>query len=355
MLLAVLLIAAVALSLSSCGNEGQSIEGKNVVTFELMGGTLELKTSSVNTKINFAYHPGTYILDPSEIPGYKLFRQEYNFTGWYTSPECKPGEKWDFDTPFNTETLMLYAGWEKAIKYSYSVYYVEDGESILLGSYDVKSGAAFEDWRKFANLRSGYTPMGYYSNKDLTAAWDTEYKHPGGEVDTEIPVYVDYIEGEWKLVDEFSELRSALKAGENVYLTADIDCQGADLGLSGIYNGILEGNGYTISGLKTTKSGSLRPAVSIFKELGEKAEIRNVTFSGVTYDFSGIMDNVTTAKVAALAVTANGAKITGVTVTGTIVTNYAGELPMLNEAVFEADAATEITEFTATITVDIQN
>ena len=83
----VLLIAVMAFTLSACGNEGQSLEGKNIVTFELTGGTLELKPSSVDTKINFAYHPGTYILDPAQIPGYKLFRQEYNFTGWYTSTE----------------------------------------------------------------------------------------------------------------------------------------------------------------------------------------------------------------------------------------------------------------------------
>lgn len=352
---AVLVVMLTVLMLSACGNEGQSLEGKNIVTFELNGGTLELKTSSVNTKINFAYHPGTYILDPAEIPGYKLFRQEYNFTGWYTSPDCKADEKWDFDTPFNTETLTLYAGWEKAIKYSYGVYYIDGGESILLGSYDVKAGGTFDDWRKFAGTRKGYTPMGYYSDKDLTTAWDSTYAHPGGEVDTLIPVYVDYIEGEWTLVDDFSELRAALRAGENVYLTADIDCAGEELGLNGIYNGIFEGNGHTVSGLKTVKSGSLRPAVSIFKELGADAEIRNVSFTNVAYDFTGIKDGTSTLKVAALAITSTGAKVTNVSVSGTVTTNYAGELPRLNEAIFEADNATEVVNFTANVTVNVQN
>ena len=166
---------------------------------------------------------------------------------------------------------------------------------------------------------------------------------------------MNYIEGNWKLVDNFEKLRSALKAGENVYLTADIDCAGGVLALTGSYKGILEGNGYTISGLKTEKSGTLRPAVSIFKELGDKAEIRNVNFTDVSYDFTGIKDNVTALKVAALAVTSTGAKITNVSVTGTITTNYAGELLMLNEAVYEPDGATVVTEFAADINIVIQN
>ena len=352
--LAVIVIAILALSLSSCGNEGQSIEGKNVVTFELNGGTLELKTSSVDTKINFAYHPGTYILDPSEIPGYKLFRQDYDFTGWYTSPECDPDDKWNFKTPFETETLTLYAGWEKSVKFTYGVYYVQNGESFLLGSYDVKSGATFSDWRPYATTRKDYTPIGFYSDKELTTAWDGTFTHPGGEVDTEIPVYVKYIEGNWKLVDDFNELRSALKAGENVYLTADIDCAGEDLGLSGIYNGLFEGNGYTVSGLKTVKSGSIRPSVAIFKDLGDKAEIRNVTFADVAYDFTGIKDSATALKISALAVSSAGAEISNVSVTGTVTTNYADELPRLNEAVYEADDATVVTDFTANINIVIQ-
>ena len=352
---AVLLIATLALTLSGCGNEGQSLEGKNIVTFELNGGTLELKTSSVDTNINFAYHPGTYILDPTEIPGYKLFRQGYIFTGWYTTKECNAGDEWNFDTPFNSETLTLYAGWKEAIKYTYAVYYVDNGNSVKLGSYDVDAGARFEDWRKYAEARTDYTPIGYYADMNLTTAWDGAFTHPGGETDTEIPVYVDYIQGNWKLVNSFSGLRSAIDAGENVYLTANIDCQGAELSLtSSVYNGIFEGNGFTVSGLKVVKSGSLRPSMAIFKELGSSAEIRNVTFSNVSYDLTGIKDNVTTLKVAALAINSQGAKITNVSVTGTVTTNYEGELPKLNQAVYESDATATLTNFTATITVDIQ-
>lgn len=356
LLFAVLLIATLTLVLSGCGNEGQSLEGKNIVTFELNGGTLELKTSSVDTNINFAYHPGTYILDPVTIPGYKLFRQGYHFTGWYTSQECNAADKWNFDTPFNTETLTLYAGWKEAIKYSYAVYYIENGESVKLGSYDVDAGARFEDWRKYAETRYNYTPVGYYSDRDCTTAWSATYAHPGGEEDTEIAVYVDYIEGNWKLVNSFSGLRSALESGSNIYLTADIDCQGAELSLTnGNYNGIFEGNGFTISGLKVVKSGTRRPSMAILKDLGADAEIRNVTFANVSYDLTEIKDKVTTLKVAALAINSLGAKITNVSITGTVTTNYTGELPRLSEAIYESEAVVTISGFTADITVDVQN
>jgi uncharacterized repeat protein (TIGR02543 family) len=355
LLFAVLLIATLTLALSGCGSEGQSLEGKNIVTFDLNGGTLELKTSSVDTSINFAYHPGTYILDPVKIPGYKMFRQGYNFTGWYTTKECNAGDKWNFETPFLAETLTLYAGWEEAIKYTYTVYYVDNGAGVALGSYEVEEGARFDDWRKYAGTRADHTPVGYYSDINFTTAWNESFAHPGGDVDTEIPVYVDYIPGNWKLVDSFSSLRSALEANNNIYLTANIDCKGAELALtSGNYNGIFEGNGFTVSNFKVAKTGSVRPSMAIFKELGANAEIRNVSFANVAFDLKDIKESVTTVKVAALAINSLGAKITNVAVSGTVTTNYSGDLSRLNEAFYESAAQATVTGFTANITVEVQ-
>ena len=354
------LLFAVALTfvLSGCGRQEQSIDGLNVVTFELGGGTLEMKTSSVDTKINFAYHPGTYILDPVNIPGYRVYRSDYNFTGWYTSPDCKPSEKWDFKTPFNTKSLTLYAGWEKAIKYTYTVYYVDNGEAKSLGSYDVKAGESFSDWRKFAESRSDHTPTGFYSDSTFATPWDDSFTHPGGAADTDVAVYVDYIDGIWTLVDSFSKLKSALKSGENVYLTADVDCGGeilVDPSLTTSYGGIFEGNGYTVSNFKVPKSGSLRPSIAIFKTLAEGAEIRNVSFTSVTYDLTGVGENVSAVKASAIATDARGAKISSVSVSGTLKTNYTKETLSLKGAIYETEAVAEITDFVSNVTVDIQN
>ena len=124
----VILTLTLIFALSGCAGEDDVFEGKYTVTFELNGGTLDYKTSSVDTNIKYAYEPNTYVLDISKIDGYKLTKNGYVFTGWYTGETCLPTEKWDFGNILDKEELTLYAGWEVAITYSYTVYYV-DGEN----------------------------------------------------------------------------------------------------------------------------------------------------------------------------------------------------------------------------------
>lgn len=352
------LVALLTLAMSGCDRGGYDIDGMNVVTFEMQGGMLEYGTSSTDTNINFAYYPGTYILDPTTIPNYSLIRQDYNFTGWYTTPECNSTDKWDFSTPFNAQTLTLYAGWEKAIKFTYTVYFVDgEGQSVSLGQYEVKTGDAFSDWRGFAELRDGYTPMGYYSDIELSTKWDDTTIHPGGDADLDIPVYVDYIEGEWTLVNDFASLRDAIKRGENVYLQSDIDCGGevlVDHLLVTTYSGVFEGNQHSVSNFKVEKSGSLRPSIAIFKALGQDAVIRNVSFTNVSFNLGEIGANVTTVKAAALAVEATGATIQNVSVSGTLTTSYTGELDKLQSVAYESSDVTQ-EGFSADITLKTSN
>ena len=99
LIITALVIAALTLVLSGCGSSESEFEGKTIVTFNLQGGTLNYGTSSTNTYIKYAYDPGTYLLDPSkDFSNYKLSLNGYNFTGWYTSEECNPEDKWDFST-----------------------------------------------------------------------------------------------------------------------------------------------------------------------------------------------------------------------------------------------------------------
>lgn len=359
LLIVIALVALLTLAMSGCDKGGYDIDGMNVVTFEMQGGMLEYGTSSTDTKINFAYHPGTYILDPTTIPNYSLMRQDYNFTGWYTTPECNAADKWDFSTPFNTQTLTLYAGWEKAIKFTYTVYFVDgEGASVSLGQYEVKTGDTFSDWREFAKGRDGYTPMGYYSDITLETEWDYSTTHPGGDADLDIPVYVDYIVGEWALVNDFASLRDAIKKGENVYLQSDIDCGGEmliDPLLVSVYSGIFEGNNYTVSNFVcTNSSGAIRPSIAIFKSLGAGAEIKNVSFTDVSFNLGDVRSTVTTVKAAALAVEAANVTIKNVSVSATLTTNYTGELSKLQSAVYEENGVTQ-EGFSANVTLNITN
>ena len=144
-LLILISLMAIALpltiALSGCAGGTDDFEGKNIVTFYVNGGILNYGTSSTKTSVNFAYYPGTYILDPTEdIPTYSLTRSGYDFTGWSTDEACTPSSKWDFNTPFEIEKLTLYAGWEVAIKYTYSVNYVDGENTTTLGNYSVSAG-----------------------------------------------------------------------------------------------------------------------------------------------------------------------------------------------------------------------
>ena len=350
-------------ALSGCSGGDDDFEGKNIVTFMVNGGILNYGTSSTKTSVNFAYHPGTYILDPSEdIPNYSLSRSGYNFTGWYTDEACTPSSKWDFSKPFNVPNLTLYAGWEKAVKFTYSVYYVDEtnGNEVKLGNYVAIDGDRFSDWKDFAGQRAGYTCIGYYSDKELTTPWDVAFTHPGGQTDLDIPVYAKYIEGEWELVENFEELKHAVAVG-NVYLTADIDCGGKEFSI-GNFSGIFNGNGYKISNFKVNKSGAAStPSSSIFRRLMSTAEIVNVTFENVSFNFTEIRESTesitVTPKVAALALDMQaGAKVNNVAVTGTLVTNYTGELSTINSVYYYDVTPDEaimsgVDNFSANITV----
>ena len=356
----VALFAALTVLLSGCAGSKDPIAGKNVVTFDVNGGILSYGTSSTKGSINYAYYPGTLIKDPVNFNNYKITRNGYNFTGWYTSPECKPSEKWDFEnTYFEIEKLTLYAGWELAIKYTYSVNYVDGESTVTLGSYSVSKGDKFNDFKKLANKRDNYTPYGYYSDPECTIPWDATTTHPGGEVDLDIPVYVNYIEGNWIIVDSFDELKSALKSG-NVYLTADIDCGGAELYVTNSFGRIFEGNGHKVTNFTVPKKGNTySPTCAIFSKLASGADIRNVSFENVTYQFMSISTHQDTkVSVAALAVKLEaGVKITNVSVSGTFETDYNGDLSCLNQVYYSTDIEGDnlldgVTNFSADIIVN---
>jgi len=350
------LVLTLTLTLSGCGREELDLSDKSIVVFELNGGTIDFKTSSTNTRINFAYQPGTKILDPAkDIPNYSLLREGYEFTGWYTSAECLPGDEWDFDTIFEEESLTLYAGWKKIPVYTFALYYTDGDKTVKHDEvYKVEAGKGFDDWKNIAAKREGYTPYGYYSDKELTQKWDGDFKHPGGESDLEIPVYVKYIKGNWALVNDVEALINAYNMGKNIYLLNDIECEGAELAFGGVYTGIFEGNNYTISNFTVNKSGqALIPQCSIFSNLGENSEIRNVKFDNVTYNLFEISSIAKMVKVSALAKSANGAKISNVTITGKLMTDYEGDLSKLEEPFYD-DSTAEVSEFEAEITVEKQ-
>lgn len=347
LLFVMILIAVLAVCLPGCGMKEQSLDGLYVVTFELGGGTMETATASTDTSIKFGYHPGTLVLDPCEMNGYKIFRNGYIFTGWYTDESCSESSKWNFDTLLSEEQLTLYAGWKKAVKLTYALYYFdENNEQKLLGEYEVTPGKTFDDWRRLAKSRIGYTPLGYFSDPECSVEWDKSFAHPGQEEDLEVPVYVNYLKGIWTFVNTFEDFEKAISNGANIQLNADIDGNGKTLALND-YGGILEGNGHTVSNFKMEKLKRNKTySCSIFNNLLDGAKISNVTFSDVTYDLSGTQE-ATEIKLAALAVSCQGkgnieVTISNVKIEGNVVTDYTGELTKTGELIYDVATNAEV-------------
>ena len=362
LILLALLVLTLTCLLAGCGKNEQDLDGMYVVAFDVNGGKMDLGTSAVTTKVNYAYEPGSLVMDPTvrigtggnSYLGYSITRPDYDFTGWYTGPECLPEQKWDFETGVvDTETLTLYAGWQKQIIHTYTVCYKDGNEIVELGSYRVNAGAAFDDYRKFAQSRKGYTARNYYADEALTTLWDATTVHPGGETDTDVKVFVDYIPGDWVIVTTYAELKNAIGSG-NIYLAADVDCEGKELKF-GEFTHIFEGNGYTVSNFVVKQDGTTRkPYVSVFKSLKEGSEIKNVTFANVTLDLSTYYSNAGTLQVAALATTGKGT-VTNVRVTGKLLTAYDSEYPRLNQAFYDESATGTVTGFSAEIVVEKQS
>jgi uncharacterized repeat protein (TIGR02543 family) len=331
------------------------LEGKYIATFELNGGKLDIGSTEVNSKINYAYEPESFLIDPATYGNYKISRPGYVFTGWYKTAECNENDKWDFKTEkITAEKLTLYAGWIKEIVYTFSVCYLDGTETKTLGSYNVSAGDEFEDYRKYADERDGFTSLGYYKDAECTTPWNSDEKHPGGETDTDVKVYVDYLEGEWIIVDSYNKLLNAVGKG-NIYLTADIDCEGKSLHFRNSFKSVFEGNGHKISNFTVEKTGTIRvPKCAIFAELGAGADIRNVSFEDATFNYSEVSsDSIRERKFAALAIDSTGScTVSNVSVSGKLVTDYEGELTTLNAVLYEESQNAKVTNFTANIVIE---
>ncbi len=176
-----------------------------------------------------------------------------------------------------------------------------------------------------------YTFMGeYYEDKECTIPFQFPYTFK----DYDVKVYCKFIKGEWAIVSSVGSFNSAVGNGQNIYLMDDIDFSG-QIFSSEIYNGELNGNGHTISGISlsyvdsraiTTKTPR---QVGIFQILMGRAYVHDVKFEGVTIDVEvkklsdkeGV-ETFQNVRIGVLAAEAReGARVENVTVAGTLTCN----------------------------------
>ncbi len=287
------------------------------VTYYANGGLFES-----NSGVKDLYYPvGAKALDIGNINptsgSVDVTRKGFELAGWYIAEKvdektglCELGDEWDFTTQLQEgEHIILAAKW-RALVGLQVVMVCDDGETVeinkkveneatlkgesfkngdLIGeiafdSKDTITSAATPDARLFTVKDKGYTFYSYYWDKECTQAISWPIKR-GDEVQT---VYAKYIKGEWNFVktaDDVYKMFEGLKIGtkKNYWICNDIDyTNGVALNGMTSFAGTIQGNGYTISGLKFTKSMSQGNKFSMFGDIKDTAKITDLTLTNVS-------------------------------------------------------------------------
>lgn len=339
-LLLITLFVTLLLLLVGCGNDDEhDFTGKVKVVYELEGGIYQNCERPVTLYYPFAEGTTNLITTPDALSKEPLTRAGYTLEGWYTQKivaadgTVEYRNKWDFSThKVSSEGVTLYAHWERNVTHTYEVCYRdENNEIVTLGSYEVKEGDLFDDWRRFANKRSGYTSLGTFRDEEGNA-WDMTTGHPGGKTDLAVRLFPDYIEGNYAIIRAASDLKTA--ANKNLYLMNDIDLGGAKFGgfgdpNTGIYSGTILGNGYSIKNFTLTYGSSVSDLVtdidldeegnllciSLFDTL-RNATLKDISFTDFSIEIKTSFDKVRKILVAPLAMKLESSTLENVTVSG---------------------------------------
>ncbi len=313
--------------------------GTGKAVFYLEGGVCQNSHEKVSYLYNFN---GTVtdmlIMDPNVLetnPNDMILKSGYHIEGWYKTKTVNLdgsvtySDKWDFERDRMTiDGVTLYAKWEENRTYKYELYYKDsNGNDVYLDGYECKEGAKFSDTLIRNKTVSGFTSLGYLD--ELGNVWDNNFKHPGGDADLTIKVYLDLIEGDYTVVKTANQFRNALSRGQNIYLYNDIDFDEDEINFSS-YSGTILGNGYTVSNFtigyddsRTGLKGELDDLtgaanhlyVSLFFEL-KGATIKDLTFKDAIVDIDTRNTQIKYLVFAPLAITANNTTLENVNFTG---------------------------------------
>lgn len=298
------LVSVISISFVAC-NEDTLVEGQTKVVFEMEGGKYKNCEGTIIHYYPLEDGEEHLIVDPKTLTAGKddIEREGFVFKGWYRTREEIDGnviysDEWDFATDkiVAGEGVTLYAKWKSMVNYTYKLCYLDGEEEVELFVYEVEEGERFSDYLDHCDDRVGYTFLKYV-NQD-GSDWDESFKHPGGENDLEIKIYATYLDGEYELVSTARELKSATSKGRNIYLLNDIDLEGASLSFKKGYNGIFQGNGYTVTNFSLSYSDGKYDLfedyeddsknslmISLFGET-DNAYISNVNFENVQLSIS---------------------------------------------------------------------
>lgn len=333
LLICVLALLALATTLVACNIGNVPDHYDYLVTFEYNVGTGD---NALKCNMSTQYLG----VDANSLvaiqPGYDTKFEEglvngYYLEGWYLPAEVDENgapkrdengfvilarNKWNFDTDRVNRNITLYGKFVKklAVRFINRVTgkYIED-------IIEYKPNDMVREPTSQAPTLKDHTFLGKYYDADGNKyQWDFR-------IHEDVTVYVDFLEGIWSLVSTEDQFVTAIGAKRNIYLLNDLNFEGkTPWGNSSEYTGIIEGNKHTVSNVKQEISlGKLDEESSyggVFGALGEKAEIRNITFENVTVSLTMSPSyKVLDVYVGILAGTvADGAKLENVAISGSL-------------------------------------
>ena len=209
------------------------------VTFEVNGG------SAVTAQ---EVYENAKIVEPTDPT-----RDGYTFEGWFK--EVGLTNLWIFDTDLVTAHTTLYAKWEAIPAVTFTVTFEENGGSVVADLLLVGEGTMIT--APSAPTKDGYTFEGWYKEVELTNLWVFETD----TVTADITLFAKWDEVVAINVTTPAEFKAMTESttGENYVLVNDIDFTGFEWIQSGTgvtFNGVLDGNGKTISNITITGSGT---------------------------------------------------------------------------------------------------
>lgn len=331
----VLALLALTMTLVACNNGNGPAHYDYLVTFNYNVGNLEANAPDQQIGLLgenplVQIWPG-YSNSSVELKEYTI--RGYFIEGWYLPKSFNEdgtpvkdengfvvlGDKWNFKNNRVSENFTLYANLKKKPR----VNYIDRATGAIIDDDNSKIECLPGDYISGpinAPSVRGKTFLGKYY-KAQTGDEEFEWGFNIGE--TDVNVYVSFIDGEWRFVNSDTEFITAIQANRNIILESDIDFKGKRLWSLGTYNGLINGKNHTISNVSREFTASRNDTANfggIFGMLGADAHIYDITFKNVNVSFSVNSSYQTIeAYVGLLAYGAEkGAKLTNVTIDGVL-------------------------------------
>lgn len=367
------MLVATVLFVTACSNEenpykANDEKGYNVsIRYDANGGTFATNTdvivdaynisgmaTNANGKVELALiAPDDPVRGSNEA--FTATKTGHFLVGWYTERTENGTDsqgnvtytysgRWDFETslwevdPNGTYSaeqpvVTLYAAW--APLYEINYYDKASGEllatdtfnpmtdSIEAPQWGEKTGAM--EMNDFPKAPEGYTfQAAYYEDG---SALDTEFvKLPdtldlatGTAGDSELNVYLEWMEGEWYHIYTAEQLYKSADENGNYVIFADLDFADEKWPSAfafETFNGSFNGNGFTIKNVTVAQTAKNTANGGLFGVIGEGAVVENVTFENVTYELLTGVDKGTPSYGLFAGKILSGATISNVTLSG---------------------------------------